>query len=333
MITADDLEWHYGPDADHRWAETYFFPVVVPEEHLFAQIYVVTRPKIGAMVSDVIVYGSLSDRRSDLYYMDTRQHLPCPERFSHIDAPSGLKITAVAPPRDYRIDYVGHSDTEIHVDWKGVMDPFDIHDPAHSPMASGHGYDNAEGSGFGAAFGGHFDMSGRVTGTIKVRGREYEVNCLERMDHSWGARDEMTLGAMNSISATFGDDLAFHFISKLDLRANAEEAVKFAHGYVWDAGETFGIRSMKLLTRHFGEIIVSMEIEAVDTRGKVWNLEAVADVGAPWAAYSGSISWNSLMKWSYGARRGYGVVMENRNIPDLCDANGKRWNAPISPNF
>lgn len=31
----------------------------------------------------------------------------------------GLKVVAVTPPRDYRIDYVGADGTEIHVDWKG----------------------------------------------------------------------------------------------------------------------------------------------------------------------------------------------------------------------
>ena len=38
-------------------------------------------------------------------------------------------------PRDYRIDYVGSDGTEIHVDYVGIMQPFDIHDRDENPLA------------------------------------------------------------------------------------------------------------------------------------------------------------------------------------------------------
>ena len=114
MITARDLEYHTPVDAGHTWAETYFFAIALPEEHLLVTVYVVVRPGIGVMVNDVTVYGALSNTRSDLLYFDVQPHLPAPERWSEIDSPTGLKIKAVTPPRDYRIDYVGYNDTEIH---------------------------------------------------------------------------------------------------------------------------------------------------------------------------------------------------------------------------
>ena len=43
MITARDLEYHTPPDAGHTWAETYFFPIALPEEHLLVTVYVVVR--------------------------------------------------------------------------------------------------------------------------------------------------------------------------------------------------------------------------------------------------------------------------------------------------
>lgn len=61
MITAQDLEYHTPPDAGHTWAETYFFPIALPEEHLLVTVYVVVRPGLGVMVNDVAVYGALSD--------------------------------------------------------------------------------------------------------------------------------------------------------------------------------------------------------------------------------------------------------------------------------
>ena len=89
------------------------------------------------------------------------------------------------PPRRFRIDYVSPDGTEIHVDWVGLMEPFDIHDPTHSPQAGG-AYDihsDLE-PGEKRPFG-HGDMTGRVTGTMTVGGREFEVDSVERMDRSW----------------------------------------------------------------------------------------------------------------------------------------------------
>lgn len=330
MITAQDLEFHTPPDAGHTWAETYFFPIALPEEHMLVTVYVVVRPGIGVMVNDITIYGSLSDTRADLLYFDSQQHLPAPKRWSDIDSPSGLKVKAVTPPRDYRIDYVGYNDTEIHVDWIGLMDPFDIHDPSHSPMAKKDVGDQHAGSGLGAAWGGHFDMSGRVTGTVKVRGREYKVDCVERMDHSWGHRNPVKMNAQNSISGAFGEngDIAFHVISIMDLDKPGDRDQIFAHGYVLEDGKVYGLTDVELVNTRLGGVVTSMEMKMTDIRGKLFHMHAIADVGAPWNAYAATMTYTSQMKWLYGDRIGYGCAMETIGIPGLSVRRGRRWNDP-----
>lgn len=200
-------------DTDHLWVETLLFPIVLPDEHLYAFIYVNVRPAFGVMWNQVIVCGSLTDTRAELLHYNENHYLPAPARLTEIDSPLGLTITAVEAPQTFRIDYSADDGTEIHVDWTNLMEPFDIHDPAHSPQA-GRAFDiHADISPGEHRAIGHADITGRATGVVRIRGREYIVDSIERMDRSWGARDPMKAGKPNHIiSATFDKDLAFHMI-------------------------------------------------------------------------------------------------------------------------
>lgn len=328
MIDAKDLEFHTPPDAGHTWAETYFFPIALPDEHLLATVYVVVRPGIGVMVNDIAVYGSLSDTRSDLVYMDAQHHLPAPEKWAEIGSPAGLRLHAHTPPRDYRIDYVGHSGTEIHVDWNGIMEPFDIHDPAHSPKARASTDEQHAGSGLGAAWGGHFDLTGRVTGELVLGGQRYAVDCVERMDHSWGHRNPVTMNAQNSISGAFGEALAFHIITSLDLDAPNGSEHTLAHGYVLDDGEVYGVTDLEITSIRLGVAVTAMEMAATDTRGKVFEFRGWMDVGAPWNAYAPTVTYTGLMTWLCDGQRGYGCLMETQGLPALTQRRGRRWTDP-----
>ncbi|HJQ47025.1 MAG TPA: hypothetical protein VJ870_12005 [Amycolatopsis sp.] len=319
MITAAELEYQAPEDADHDWAETYFLPVPVPEEHLLAHVYVVVRPKLGVMSNDVYVFGTVSDSRADLLHYNARQHLPAPERWSKIDSPMGLSVHAVNPPRDHRIDYVGPDDTEIHVDWNGVMEPFDIHDPRLSPRAGATEAEQIANSSSGAAYKGHYDMTGRITGRLTVRGKTYQVNCLERMDRSWGPRPEV-VRPMNSINANFGDDLCFHLRGSRDNGERLPNPV--SHGYVLDNGEFFGITEGSFTATRFGTVLLTLDVSVTDTRGKTYRMHASPDVGGPWTAYAGNVTWNSMMKWTLGDRVGYGVVMDNNRIDEAVRERG-----------
>lgn len=325
MITARDLEFHTPPDAGHTWAETYFMPLIIPQEKLMATVYVVARPGLGTMINDVAVYGSLSDTRADLVYFHAEPHLPGPQRFSDIRSPMGLSVQALRPPRDYRIDYVGYDDTEIHVEWTGLMDPWDIHDPAHSPRAGRTTHEQHANSGLGAAWGGHFDMTGRVRGQLKLRGKVYEVDCVERMDHSWGHRNPIVMNAQDSISAAFGEDLALHVIAHLDLDAPAGSDQRLAHAYVLENGRVWGIVDGRLSTTRIGNVVTAMEMSLVDTAGRTHEFIGYSEVGAPWNAYSATVTYTSMMKWFHKGRVGHGCVMETIGVPALSRRRGRRW--------
>lgn len=329
MITPEQIEYQAPPDADHQWVETYLIPIVVPEEHVYALVYVCARPGLGVMSNQVVVCGALSDNRSDLLHYYDHQHLPAPERFGSWSSPSGLSIEAVEPPRRFRVDYVAADGTEIHVDWDGLMDPFDIHDPNHSPQAGSVEDMHADIETGSQHAAGHFDLTGRITGTLTVRGRTFTVDSIERMDHSWGPRDPMSIKNMYIVSATFGDDLAFHMICPWTPDRPAGQQFQLTHGYVLDRGEMYGLTSdLTMTSTHHGLICTGLQMQVTDTRGRTFDLAATADVGSPWSPYPSAITYNSMMRWSYEGRAGYGVVLPNYSLPYLNQRRGRFFDDP-----
>ncbi|MCU1475381.1 MAG: hypothetical protein JWQ64_74, partial [Subtercola sp.] len=183
----------------------------------------------------------------------------------------------------------------------------------------------ADGSGMGQAYKGHFDLTGRVTGTVKIRGREFAVDRIDRMDHSWGPRDERNFPYMNSISAEFGEDLAYHLITKIDRNAPNGSDQSLAHGYVLTDGEVRGIVHMDLVTIRSGIIPVSMSMRLVDSAGEEHLLHGTADIGAPWDSYPANVTWMSLMRWQRGDRTAHGVVQEHHPLRLETAKSGRWW--------
>lgn len=328
MIKPRDVEFHTPPNPDHTHAETNFFCLTIPEERLMATVYTLSRKSIGVMLADVVVYGALVDNRAECLYVDSQQHLPAPEKLSDYSTPNGLRVQALSP-REYRVDYVGYDDMEIHVDFKGLMQPFDIHDPEHSPKAAKSVEEQQAGSGLGAGYGGHFDLTGRVTGSFKFGGKEYAVDCIETMDHSWGVRPELGVHSMGWMHAHFGPDLAIHWINAWDLDKPIGEQQTLAHGYVLEQGEVHGLTDLKLRSTRVGSVISGMQVEATDKRGLVWRMSGTAEVGAPWVPYTCTMLYAAMMRWTLSdGRVGYGMAQENQSLQALTRRRGRRATEP-----
>ncbi|MCK9505567.1 MAG: hypothetical protein M0Q95_15470 [Porticoccaceae bacterium] len=323
MIKQQDIEFHTPANADYLWAETNYFSFIIPEEKLFGTVYVVVREGLGVMSMDVAIHGALTDNRAECLYVDNHQHLPAPQKMSDITTPTGLSIK-VTSPKAYRIDYTGFDDTELHFDFKGLMEPFDIHDPNHSPKAAHDKKAQEEGSGFGSGYGGHFDLTGHITGTLKLRGKDYKIDCVETMDHSWGPRPETHMPAIGWIHAHFSQDLAIHWIVLCDYEKPVGDQQTFAHGYVMENGKAYGLTDVKMRTIRSGVVTCTHEVEAKDVRGKVWRLYGAAEVGAPWVCYVSTMVYIAMVRWTLeDGRVGYGVSQENYALQMLNRQRGK----------
>jgi hypothetical protein len=326
MITPQDVEYHTPPDADQRYAETNWFCFYIPQEKLMAIVYTVARRAVGVQSCDISLYGALVDNRAEILYLDSQMALPAPPKLSAYTTANGLSVRALNPPRDYRVDYRGYDDTEIHVDFKGLMDPFDIHDPDHSPMARATVAEQHAGAGMGSGYGGHFDLTGHFTGTLKFRGVEYAVDCVETMDHSWGNRAELFVPTMGWSHAHFGQNLAIKWINHWDPSKPVEQQQRLAHGYVMEEGRVYGLIDLKLITHRLGSVIHSVEFVATDKRGRKFHAFGMAEVGGPWICYVGSIVYAAQCRWTLDdGRVGYGLASEITSIQALTRRYGRRW--------
>lgn len=328
MIGQEDIEFHIPPGIDHKFAETNYFIVVIPEERILATFYTLTRKAVGVSLVDVAIFGSLSDNRGEMLYLDTQQQLPAPEKLSRFETPNGLKVHADSPTQ-YRLDYMGFDDTEAHLDIVGLTEPFDIHDPRHSPKAVADKEARAEGSGLGTAYGNHFDLTCKVTGTLKIRGKTYKVDCVSTMDHSWGDRAEIGLNAMTWMNANFDENYGLHWINSIDFTKPFDEQIGLAHGYVHENGELYGLTDLTMKANRLGSISVALDVEATDVRGQKHILYGTPLVGAPWSCYTGVMLYVAMSRWMTDSGRiGYGLNMENYPLDMMAAQRGRRWNSP-----
>jgi len=59
----------------------------------------------------------------------------------------------------------------------------------------------------------HFDIPGKVTGTMTMKGKEYQVDALGIRDHGWGPRDWSTVYSHRWVAGTSGPELSFIAVS------------------------------------------------------------------------------------------------------------------------
>ena len=319
MIRAEDVRFHTPPNVPYDWAETNFFSVYVPHVNVAAWVYTIARPGVGAFMASVEAIDRIADQSIDAIYVDMQQHLPMPARLDDYTLPNGLSVKTENEPRDYRVRYTGVDDTSLDWHVKGLMEPFDIHDPAMDPLAS----PDPRATGFGAAYANHFDMTTHVTGSLRIRGKEFEVDCVTLMDHSWGPRNERLLGNMAWINACFGEDYSVQAILAFDPLASGWDQFTLAHGYALVAGEVCGLTSGRLRAVRRGGYPVSYEMHVTDVRHREHVLVGTPVAQHPWSCYSNSHAKLSMVRWFADGREGYGQAQENWAMDRLTGARFK----------
>lgn len=304
MIQAEDAEFHHDVTYPNDWCETNYFPFVIPEADISGCCYVLARPVLGVCMSDISLQDTIAPRWEQQLYIDNQQHLPCPQSLLDYHLPNGLSVKVLEPLLHTKIDYVGIDDTELHLHWRALMDPYDVNDPDQDPIAA-----KRVGKSWGVAFHGHYEITGHVTGDARIRGKDYRVDCIDTQDRSWGVRAERDNPNATWLHASFGPDLTVHVMFACDPAADLRFGTIMS-GYVLDHGEVFGLVDGHGASKRDGVQAISSEVEVADTRGHHYAFAGTAKNASRWSPYSSLIYHQSLMAWTLDGQVGYGIQQD-----------------------
>jgi hypothetical protein len=325
LITAADMQFHPRDPSLTDWTETMFMIFTVPEAGILGNLYVLARPNLGVATSSVMIQQGFCRQPYEIDFCDPQVHTPCPESFTSFALPSGLSVEVTKPLLGYHVDYEASSGAcRFSLDFDALMRPFDMHDADENPLfAAGDDWAEPHRAGVHSRKG-HFDLLGRVTGELELRGQRYQIDCVDGMDHSWGPRSEQTAGtgsrAASWLHVSFGDDFGMHLAMALDIRDGEVVYDGLRFGYVMDQGEVFGVIDAEVEATRVDMIGVSNRIRARDVRGREYEFSGTAVAGAPWYSFNPCcVSYQSLYRYQHEGRVGYNEGADIFGLEFLAD--------------
>lgn len=309
MISDVDMYFH-PPTSDHyTWAETNYFGFYSPEARVHVGAYVQAKPNLGAVMSNVSIFDGVSNTPHEVNYFDCHVHLPMPKgNLDDFELANGLAIRCTKPVMDYEIRFDGGVGVSFEVAYTGLMPPYDIHDPSMDPLA---GVQQDGDSVSAHAYAGHWDQSGRVRGTLDLRGRRVDIDCVASMDHSWGLRDERSLKNFCWMNANFDDDTSIHCIWLVDPK-RLDVYPALAHGYLREGERVYGLREgdgTLVRNRYLHQFF---DLRVVDVRGTEHRFTGTPMTANPWVPWPQMYLSHAFVRWDRAGTTGWGEVQ------DLC---------------
>lgn len=301
MIKPEDCDFHFKPDSHWQWAETIALPFAVPEANINGIFYLVTRPMLGVAMCDITIMDRISDLWEEQAYVDNQQHLPCPKVLSDFSLPNGITFKVIEPLKHYRVVYEGIDDTRFSLDYFGLHAPYDCNDPAMDPLAA-----QRNGPAWDSSWNGHYEATFRVKGELILRGKRYEVDCIEVGDRSWGARPERDNGTMIWWHAAFGESLAVHLFTRHDI-ATTKDFGALVSGYVFEDGKLYGITDCRGTQEYRKAVPMGGVLEVTDIRGKKFNFTYSTVNSSYWAPYPSNTYLQASMRVNLDGRIGNGI--------------------------
>ena len=309
MITHTDTEFHSRDLTDKTWTETTVLIISVPEARIFGNAYVLARPNLGVTLSSVILAEGFCRQPYEVDFTDPQMHLPCPDSFSNYALRNGLTVSSDGP-RNYHMQYKNAlGAASFDLTFEGLHEPFDPHDPNQNPLLE-LDRETADDSRKGNEWeNGHFEVKGRIRGELELRGKTYQVESYEGMDHSWGPRPEVGTRSVSWVSINFGEDFAMHMAVPMRIERGQVFYDKIRFGYVVEHGEVFGLIDGTIEAERVDMLAFSNHVTATDVRGRKHEFFGSAIAGHPWYTFNPShVCYQSLFRYERGSAVGYGEM-------------------------
>lgn len=292
-VAGDELFHGTGPDGDSL-TETWFWGFAVPEAAINCYLYCWVHPNLDVVSTGLIVYEGITPHHLAAELFDFPAFLRASAVVGDgqvITVPNGLTVTVVDPLRHVHIAFEDPGrDTVIDVDLRAVAEPF--------LRANGL----------------HFEQVMHATGSLRLRGRDHEVDYFAVRDRSWGElRPEAhnPHGPYNWVTAA-GEDGSWAFnLGTLDIEGLAP-AQAFRDGWLWkDSTVTRLEPRPRVIERTADGRPTAYEVEIVDAGGRRIRASGRVVASVPWSGWHNIVAHLGLVEWTTDdGARGWGETMD-----------------------
>lgn len=292
----EKLQKPYPADSSFEMVETSLFIFYVPEEKIYGQIYHFTHPILGVASGGISVFqGNIATaREADCF--SWRIYQPMPEDISDATYPDGTSTKMIKPLEKFELKYHDeNADNHLDLTVTAIMPPA------------------------GAPAGTHFMQFAKNEGTLVLRGKKYNVDCVAMRDRGWsmsrgeGSRSGMPKDFFGIFhTPVFGEDLAFSMMG-MDGEFLDEDQHPYPN-FAWAGGEIRAIKSRRQKTVRDPSSggPASIELEVIDERDVRYLLKGETVACSPYPyfqpnteAFMGLANWTCELSTGE-VRKGYG---------------------------
>lgn len=302
MLTAADDLFHQPVFGDYTWTEERWFSFMIPEENRLGWIYMVFRPNLGVVMSEVTIWSKLCKDYSESDYWDKQAHVPMPAaNLDNIVLPSGISLRVLEPLKRYRVDYDGGRGTELHLEFEGLMRPIESAE-VRVQAQEGYGEAMVNQAGFGGVSN-HFDQMVMVTGEMILDGQRHQVSHPTTRDGAWGPRPEGKYPPLSFDTGHFGTGLSFYLLNSLT-SGSAGQAME---GYIFEDGEAHPLASGTAEYHPDCHSVRRIVYRLTDRRGKRFVFEGEPTALIPaYPHFPSEYCHAMLVRYQFDGRTGWG---------------------------
>jgi len=302
-ITPADDYFHERPD-DPYWNEAGWFSFMAAERDLAGFVYLYHRPNIGYTVGGVCAWDTSGSENYDCLLYDWGEPYAMAEGTEMFDCEldNGLKVQVIEPLMSYKLDYRGDSA------YTGGGCALDLTFTAELPP-----HDAGMPGGLEEWGKGHYDQSGRVTGTLTLGGEVIPIDCVAQRDHSWGVRN-LKRNPRGQMIWAVGEKSSFHALAVSRLPIDQDPVIGTAEdviiGYYLKDGRygdiTLGSGTIRVTERDSSGRPVVYVLDATDSLGRLLHAEGRVKNMLNWQGYSWLMTFWSLVEWTFDGQTAYG---------------------------
>jgi len=259
MIQANDDKRHQAQTDDMQWGESWYFNCYDPQNKVAMFTRMGLYPNKG--VANMAVLIAVDGRE---VYNRGWHNLPLPD--GDIDTGislGGVTYTAIELLKSYQLDFADDlTPLSFDLKWEALM-------PPHNAM---------EGRELNQATSFHLEQAGKITGVLKLRDREWQINGVGNRDHSTGSRNWAAFTHHELAWPVFDDGTALGIIR---IHFEGGESADLCWAYTDDTLLPLSLEEFTTTLNDEGRA-TSAKVIAVDDKGQRYDIDCIRQAICHW---------------------------------------------------